>query len=39
MRDSSRDKHRLEHILESISRIKRYISGKTFEDFVADDMM
>lgn len=39
MRDSSRDKHRLEHILESISRIKRYISGKTFDDFVADDMM
>ena len=39
MRDAKRDKNRLDHILESINRIKRYVHGKTFDDFVEDDMM
>ena len=29
----------MEHIIESIERINRYISGKSFSDFVTDDMM
>lgn len=39
MREPSRDKGRLEHILQAIERIKRYTLGKTFEDFIANDMM
>ncbi len=39
MREACRDKTRLEHILESIGRIKRYVKGKTFADFVNDDMV
>ena len=39
MREACRDRARLEHILESIGRIKRYVGGKTFTDFVNDDMM
>lgn len=39
MRERSRDKSRLEHILQAIERIMRYTKGKTFEDFIADDMM
>ena len=29
----------LEHIQEAIASIKRYVAGKTFEDFAADDML
>ena len=39
MREQSRDKSRLEHILLAIERIKRYTKNKSFEDFVSDDMM
>mgnify|MGYP004499128875 CR=1 FL=1 len=39
MRERSRDKIRLEHILQAIERINRYTKGKTFDDFIADDMM
>lgn len=39
MRERSRDKSRLEHILQAIERINRYTEGKTFDDFIADDMM
>ena len=39
MREPSRDKGRLDHILQAIERIKRYTLGKTFEDFIANDMM
>lgn len=39
MRERSRDKSRLEHMLQAIDRIRRYTRGKTFEDFIADDMM
>ena len=39
MREPSRDKGRLEHMLQAIERIKRYTLGKTFEDFIANDMM
>jgi uncharacterized protein with HEPN domain len=39
MRERSRDKFRLEHILQAIERIKRYANGVTFEDFVANDML
>lgn len=39
MRESSRDKNRLEHMLQAIERIQRYTKGKNFEDFIADDMM
>ena len=39
MREPSRDKRRLEHILQAIERIKRYTLGKDFEEFIANDMM
>ena len=39
MRERIRDKSRLEHILQAIERIRRYTKGKTFDDFIADDMM
>ena len=39
MRERSRDKSRLDHMLQAIERIRRYTKGKTFEDFIADDMM
>lgn len=39
MRERSRDKGRLEHILQALERIIRYTKGKAFEDFVTDDMM
>lgn len=39
MRDPNRDKSRLEHILQAIERIKRYTLDKTFEEFIANDMM
>lgn len=39
MREPAKDRIRLLHILEAISRIKRYIEGKSFEEFVDDDML
>lgn len=39
MRERIRDKSRLEHILQAIERIRRYTKGKTFDDFISDDMM
>ena len=30
---------RIEDILDSISKIERYISGKTFEEFLSDEMI
>lgn len=39
MRETERDKGRLEHILQAVERIKRYTKGKSFNDFVSDDMM
>ena len=39
MRERSRDCARLEHMLQAIERIQRYIAGKTFENFITDDMM
>ena len=39
MREPSRDKGRLEHILQAIERIKRYTLNTSFEDFIANDMM
>ena len=39
MREQSKDKVRLEHIVQAIERIKRYTSEKCFDDFSTDDMM
>lgn len=39
MRESLRDRERLEHMPSAIGRILRYTNGKTFEDLTADDMM
>ena len=39
MREQSKDKVRLEHIVQAIERIKRYTNGKRFDDLVEDDMM
>lgn len=39
MREPAKDRVRLQHILDSIERIKRYSGGKQFTDFVDDDMM
>ena len=39
MREASKDKTRLEHIVQAIERIKRYTNGKRFDDLVEDDMM
>ena len=39
MREQSKNSVRLSHIVEAIERIKRYAFGKSFDDFVADDMM
>lgn len=39
MREPSKDIIRLQHIQQAIERVKRYTSGKVFEDFVSDDMM
>ncbi len=39
MREPLRDKYRLQHILDAIDRIARYTSGKSFEEFISDDMM
>ena len=39
MRESLKDRIRLEHIAEAADNISRYTSGKTYEDMLADDMM
>ena len=39
MREPLKDRERLEHILASINRVERYVKEKTFDDFIADDMM
>lgn len=39
MREPRRDKERLEHILAAIERVNRYITDKTYQDLVDDDMM
>lgn len=39
MREQTKDRSRLEHILHAMERIRRYAKDKTFGDFVADDMM
>ena len=32
MREASKDKTRLEHIVQAIERIKRYTNGKRFDE-------
>ena len=39
MREPLKDRERLEHSLASINRVERYVKEKTFDDFIADDMM
>ena len=39
MREQSRDRSRLEHMIQAMERIRRYTKGKTFDEFIADDMM
>ena len=39
MRESLKDRIRLEHIAEAADNISRYTSGKTYDDMLADDMM
>ena len=38
MRESVRDKERLEHMLEAMNRISNYADGKTKEEIVADNI-
>ena len=37
MRETVRDKERLEHIIQAVERIKRYTKGISYESFIADD--
>lgn len=39
MREVSRDKERLEHIISAIDRVFKYTKGKTYNDLITDDMM
>jgi len=39
MREPIKDRVRLEHIVEAADNISRFISGKTYDDLLADDMM
>lgn len=39
IREPLRDRERLEHIKGAIDRISRYVTDKTYEDMVSDDMM
>ena len=39
MREPLRDRERLEHIKDAIDRISRYVTDRTYEDMVSDDMM
>jgi len=36
MRETIRDKNRLEHILEAIDNVFEFTEGMIFEDYVAD---
>lgn len=38
MREESKDRWRINHIIEAIERIYRYVESQTFESFTADDM-
>ena len=38
MREESKDQWRINHILDAIKRINRYMDSQTFESFTADDM-
>ncbi len=38
MREPVRDKGRLEHMLQSIDNVARYVDGVAFADFEQDDM-
>ena len=37
MREEAKDSWRIQHIIDAIDRIFRYVEGLTFEIFVADD--
>ena len=39
MREPARNPVRLQHMLDAIHRIERYIQGRTLESFAADDML
>ena len=39
MREASRDRERLNHILEAINNIEQYSSGKTFDDVAGDKLL
>ncbi len=39
MREPLKDRERLQHILDAIDRVNRYVKGKTFDDLQKDDMM
>ncbi len=39
MREPLKDRIRLEHILEAIDNVERYITGKTYDDMIQNDMM
>lgn len=39
MREANKDIVRLQHILDAIRRIRKYSEGRTYEHFIADDMM
>ncbi len=39
MREACKDPWRIRHILDAIKRIERYISGKSYDDFLQDDMV
>jgi len=38
MRESVKDKGRLEHILAAIDRVERFTAGKTLEDIKSDEL-
>lgn len=38
MREESKDIWRVNHIIEAIERIRRYIKGQDYESFISDDM-
>lgn len=39
MREHSRDKERLQLILDAIDRIQRFTLGKSYDDLVSDEML
>ena len=38
MRERSKDKDRLQHILECIDNVSQFLEGKTFDDMTNDRM-